>query len=77
MCDNTGVDTSSWCFMPLPQEPFLLMVASKKSDDYTALIKKAKGGEMRADAFQEIRHLKSSTAANWVSFDHNVSCSSC
>jgi len=33
--------------------------------------------EVRDFFFDTVRHLGSSTAANWVSFDLNVSCSSC
>ena len=44
------------------QERTLFWERQKKSDDYTALIKKAEGGEMRADAFQEIVSCESDNA---------------
>ena len=44
------------------QERTLFWERQKKSDNYTALIKKAEGGEMRADAFQEIVSCESDNA---------------
>ena len=44
------------------QERTLFWERQKKCDDYPALIKKAEGGEMRADAFQEIVSCESDNA---------------